>query len=41
MWQAFLNKIGQDKALNFEDVMQTIIDMLKPIWESLKNIQSL
>jgi len=36
MWKAFLNKIGQDKDLNFSEVGKTITETLKPIWESLK-----
>jgi len=37
MWKAFLNKIGQDKDLNFLDVGKTITTILKPIWEGLKD----
>lgn len=37
MWKAFLNKIGQDKDLNFKDVGNTISLTLKPIWEKLKD----
>lgn len=37
MWKAFLNKIGQDKDLNFSEVGKTITTILKPIWEGLKD----
>lgn len=37
MWKVFLNKIGQDKDLNFMEVGKTITTILKPIWEGLKD----
>lgn len=36
MWKAFLNKIGQDKDLDFSEVGKTITTTLKPIWDSLE-----
>jgi hypothetical protein len=36
MWKAFLNKIGQDKELVFEEVGKVIVRVLQPFWESLK-----
>ena len=36
MWKAFLNKIGQDKDLNFSEVGKTITSNLRPIWEGLR-----
>lgn len=35
-WVAFLNKINHDKNLTLEEVMQTIREKLKPIWEAMK-----
>lgn len=36
MWKAFLNKIGQDKDLDFLEIGRTITSILKPIWEGLQ-----
>jgi hypothetical protein len=36
MWKAFLNKIGQDKELEFSLVGATIREILGPHWERLK-----
>ncbi|MFP4556353.1 MAG: nucleotidyl transferase AbiEii/AbiGii toxin family protein [Bacteroidales bacterium] len=36
MWKAFLNKIGQDKELEFSLVGETIREILEPHWEKLK-----
>lgn len=35
MWKAFLNKIGQDKNLDFLEVGRTITSVLRPIWDEL------
>jgi predicted nucleotidyltransferase component of viral defense system len=35
MWIAFLNKINRDSSLLFADVVETIIQELKPIWEKI------